>query len=111
LLGFDPYFEPFVIQHVWVLLPNLPIELWLEASLKDIANKLGNFAALDKYFLNIEDKRIERVIVEMDMFKRLLAEMEIEWGLGIFIKTLDYWQPPFRCLDFPEVVHLWYECP
>jgi hypothetical protein len=99
LLSFDPWSKPFVIQHVWVLLLDFPLELWSEASLKDITNKLGKFVALDKDFLNLEDKRIARVLVELDLSKGLLEKMEIEWGLGVFIWTLDYWKLPFRCSD------------
>ena len=43
------------------------LELWLKEVLKVVTNKLGKFIALDKDFVFVEDKRMSRVLVELDL--------------------------------------------
>ena len=74
------------------------LELWLKEVLKVVTNKLGNFIALDKDFVFVEDKRMSRVLVELDLIEVLQVDIEINWQYGNFIQPLDYWKFPFWCL-------------
>ena len=66
------------------------LELWLKEVLKVVTNKLGKFNALDKDFVFVEDKRMSRVLVELDLIEVLQVDIEIDWKYGNFIQPLDY---------------------
>jgi hypothetical protein len=83
--GFDPQTKPFVIQHIWVLLPGLPLELWSGPILESIANSLGKFISFDEKILQQEDKRVVKVLVELDISKGILLELDMVWKLGYFL--------------------------
>ena len=68
------------------------LELWLKEVLKVVTNKLGKFIALDKDFVFVEDKRMSRVLVELDLIEVLEVDIEINWQYGNFIQPLDYWK-------------------
>ena len=53
------------------------LELWLKDVLKVVTNKLGNFIALDKDFVFVEDKRMSRVLVELDLIEVMQVDIEI----------------------------------
>ena len=55
------------------------LELWLKEVLKVVTNKLGKFIALDKDFVFVEDKRMSRVLVDLDLTEVLQVDIEINW--------------------------------
>ena len=56
------------------------------------------------------DKRMGRMLVEIDVTKGFLDEVEIKWKYITFIQNLDYWGLPFRCSHCIEVGHMWRAC-
>ena len=64
-------------HHLWVLLPSLPFPLLRKIILEGIANTVGRFVAVDDDFHLSYDKRMARVLVEMDISHGLPAEVEI----------------------------------
>jgi hypothetical protein len=46
----DPIHEPMHIQHLWVLLPGLPLEFYNDKALVYIENQIGNLIVLEENF-------------------------------------------------------------
>ena len=68
---FYPINEPLFIQKVWVMMPGLPMELWIQEILKKLGNSLETFIALEENFKRKEDKRIIKISLEFDLFEGL----------------------------------------
>ena len=103
---FDPLKEKIVKRHLWVLLPHLPFPLWNKNVLEGIANTIGRFVAVETDFLLVFDKRVAKVLVEMDVSSGLPADVEVLCGERLFIQKLDYLRVPFRCSLCHETRHL-----
>ena len=88
----------------------LPFPLWNKEFLIGIANTLGRFVALEKYFHLIFDKRMARVLVELDVSKGLLPDIDIVCNSSVFTQILDYLNMPFRCSYCHETGHLRNKC-
>lgn len=82
---FDPARERIKKCHLWTLLPGLPFQLWNRTILEGIGNTIGHFVAVEDDLLNVYDKRIARILVEMDTSKGLPAEIEILCRDRVFI--------------------------
>jgi len=82
--------------HLWVLLQTLPFPLWSRDFLVGLANTLGRFVALEKDFPLLFYKRLAKVLVELDVSKGLLLEVEIDCGSLILLHRLYYLNIPFR---------------
>ena len=74
---FDPLRERVKKCHLWVLLPGLPFPLWDRSLLEGIGNTIGRFVAMEEDLMNTYDKRMARILVEMDIMKGLPAEVKI----------------------------------
>jgi hypothetical protein len=94
---FDPSTEYFSYRHLWVLLPGLPLQLWNVKALEAIGNELGRFIKVDEIALQSQDKRMAKVLVEVDIHAGLLESLEIDWRGHILVQRLDYLGIPFRC--------------
>jgi hypothetical protein len=66
-VSFDPSHDYFQFRHFWVLLPGLPLHFWHEKALEAIGNTLGKFISVDLGALKATDKRICRILVEIDI--------------------------------------------
>jgi hypothetical protein len=108
--GFDPYKDYFSYRHVWVLLPGLSLNLWNKPALSAIGNLLGRFLKLDEVGLRSEDKRMARILVELDLHAGLMDSIEIEWRGQVVIQKLDYQGLPFWCLNCRRTGHLRKDC-
>lgn len=86
-----------------VLLPGLHIFLWNEPFLRKVDESKGRVVAFGKGLLDSNDKRVEKVLLELDLHEGLLEDLEIEWNGHIFYKILDYLKFPFRCIVCHEV--------
>ena len=78
--GFDPLTKRVTIRHLWVLFPTLPYPLWNKDILIALANLIRRFVALEKNFHLIFDKQMAKVLVEVDITKGLIPEIEIDCG-------------------------------
>ena len=86
---FDPLKERVTKRHLWVLLPSLPFPLWHKSILEGIANTVGCFVVVDEHFHLSFDKRLARVLVEMDVSHGLSTEVEILCKERLLIQNLD----------------------
>jgi hypothetical protein len=62
-----------------VLLPGLPLQLWNKRALEALGNDLGRFIAVDEQALKSPDKRLCKVLVEINLHAGLSETIEIEW--------------------------------
>jgi hypothetical protein len=107
---FDPTTEYFCLCHLWVLLPGLPLQLWNAKALEAIGNELGRFIKVDELSLSTPDKRLAKVLVEVDIHVGLLEALEIDWRGYILGQRLDYLGVPFRCSLCRRTGHLRRDC-
>ena len=63
-----------------------------------IGNTLGHFLKVDNQYLLSSNKRMAKVLVEIDIHARLLETLEIEWKGHLFSQRLDYLSLPFSLL-------------
>ena len=108
---FDPLRERISKRHLWVLLPHLPFPLWSRQFLEGIGNTIGRFVLVEDDFHQVYDKRVAKILVEMDISRRLPAEVEILCNKRLLIQRLDYLHMPFRCSCCRSVGHLRNSCP
>jgi hypothetical protein len=66
-LAFNPETKYFSLRHIWVMLPGLPLYLWNEGALTAIRNNLGSFIMVDKKNLEASNRKVAKVLVEMDV--------------------------------------------
>jgi hypothetical protein len=65
---------------------------------------------LDEVSLKSADKRMAKILVEVDVHAGLMEVLEIEWRGLVFIQRLDYLGIPFRCTLCRRTGHLRKEC-
>jgi hypothetical protein len=69
-----------------------------------------NFIKVDETALQSQDKRMAKVLVEVDIHVGLLESLEIDWRGHIIIQRLDYLGIPFRCTLCRRTGHLRKDC-
>ena len=75
-----------------------------------MANLIGHFVALEKDFHLIFDKWMAKVLVEVDITKGLIPELDIVYGDRVITQRLDYLHMSFRCNFCHETGHLRNTC-
>ena len=70
------------------------------------ANSLGIFVAMDENSLHSFDKRMARVLVELDVSFGLHLEIDILWDDEVHLQKLDYQNTSYRCHYCNETTHL-----
>ena len=97
---FSPTREWVIKRHLWVFLLGLPFPLQNCSLLEDIGNTIGRFVAIEEDFMNTYDKRMAKILVEMDISKGMPADVEILCLERLFSQRLVYLSIPFRCVSF-----------
>jgi hypothetical protein len=92
------------------LLSGLPLQWWNKRALTEIANGLGQFLMVDDEALLAMDKRMCRVLVEIDIHIGLPEVVELEWWGMLRTQTLDFLGVSFRCTRCRQTGHLRREC-
>ena len=67
---------------------------------------MGRFVVVDEDFNLSFDKRLSRVLVEMDVSHSLSTEVEILYKERLLVQKLDYLYVPFRYNKYHETSHL-----
>jgi hypothetical protein len=73
------------------------MHFWNAKALEAIGNVLGRFIKVDEQSLNAPDRRMGKVLVELDIHSGLLESLEIDWRGHTLSQKLDYLGIPFRC--------------
>jgi hypothetical protein len=109
-VGFNPKKEIIRYRHLWVLLPGCPLALWSLDVFKLIGNTLGKFLQVDLKQFGVFDRRMGKLMVEVDTFAGLPEEIEINWQGTKIQQRLDYAGVPFRCSCCKKTRHLRFQC-
>jgi hypothetical protein len=80
------------------------------SALKAIGDCLGRFIGVDEAAMHSSDKRMAKVLVEVDTHAGLSEVLEIEWRDFLFTQRLDYLGLPFRCSKCRRTGHLRANC-
>jgi hypothetical protein len=74
---FDASRERVDVLTVWVQLPGLPRELWMEDVFKIFGNRLGTFMEADMSFIHSQNQGIARILVSLNLREGLEKEIDI----------------------------------
>jgi hypothetical protein len=97
-ISFDPTQGYFQFKHLWVLLSGLPLNLWNTKALMAIGNALGRFICVDEQSPCAPNRKLGRILVEIDIHSGLLETLDIQWRDQFFSQRLDYLGLPFGVL-------------
>jgi hypothetical protein len=75
-----------------------------------IGNSLGRFISVDPKTLVGPDKKLARILVELDIHEGLLESLDIDWRGHLTRQKLDYLGIPFRCSLCRQTDHLRKSC-
>jgi len=78
-VSFDPSQDYFILFHLWVLLPGLPLHLWNKKSLQAIGKSICRFICVNSKTFIGPDKKMARILVEIEIHERLIESLVIEW--------------------------------
>jgi hypothetical protein len=86
------------------------LALWSSEAFKLIGNTIGKFIQVDLKQMGGSDRRIGKIMVELDTFEGLPEEIEINWQVLKIHQRLDYVGVPFCCSWCKETGHLCHQC-
>lgn len=109
-IGFNPDKDFFQKRHIWVLLPRLPLQLWDREAFVAIGNELGHFLFVEENLIKQEDKRMGKLLVEIDVSNGLLETLDIDWRGNFFHQKLGNLGIPFQCSLCYRTRHLRRDC-
>lgn len=76
----------------------------------EIGNSIGQFISVDEQALGAPDRKMGKILVEVDIHLRLLEILEIQWRDQLYTQRLDYVGLPFRCNLCHRTSHLRNSC-
>lgn len=78
------------MNFIWENLSRLPLELWNVSTVTKIANRIVSFYYWDSGSFGQLDKRMTWGLVEVELGRGLIAELEIGWSSFSFNLAIDY---------------------
>eukprot|EP01018_Ginkgo_biloba_P032610 Gb_14068 [translate_table: standard] len=97
---------------VWVKLPGLRMELWLDRSFWAIGDTLGKFILSDDSYKDSTTRSVAvaKILVEINVSQGLFESMELVAGGKSYTQVLDYVNFPFRCVRCHQYGHVLKDC-
>lgn len=95
--------EAITMVPLWANLPGLPVGYWSIEALRKVASAIGKPLYTDKYTADINCISYARVLVEVDISRPLVENIEIEAPCGIIQQGVEYdWRPRFcnECIRY-----------
>lgn len=108
-MSFSPL-EDSPILPVWISLPGLPVNLFVEPMLRSIAGNIGGVLKIDPSSLNLTNTVAARVCVELDITKVLPHRLWIGIPGGGIWQDISYPVLPKYCLGCSRLGHCSDEC-
>ena len=93
-----------------MLLPGLPLQHWNVRALEAIGIKLGRFIMVDEHSLSESDKRMAKVLLEVNIHYGLLEALDIEWRGHYLRQRLEYFGIAFRYIVCRRTRNLRRDC-
>ena len=94
---FDASRERVDVLPIWVRLPALPLHFWDLYHFRRIGEILASFLEADLSFLETKEKKVARILVNINLREGLAESINLEWGPMIIPQILDYENVLFRC--------------
>lgn len=107
---FDASREQVDVIPIWVRLPALPFQYWNEKYFRIIGNKLGEFLEADNSYLETRQRKVARILVNINVREGLGEELDLVLGPFCHSQKLDYENVPFRCRRCHKYGHLVVGC-
>ncbi|XP_026383917.1 uncharacterized protein LOC113279435 [Papaver somniferum] len=108
--GFKPNKQRSSHAAVWVMFPDLPVELWTEKSLLSIGKILGNPIVVDEKTLQLDYGFYASVPIDIDFAKHIPERIHLTSGGQEFWKYIDIQKYPKFCSKCNIVGHNDAEC-
>jgi hypothetical protein len=77
---------------------------------KAIENFLGDFLDADLTFEETKQRKVARILVNLNVREGLGEEVDLRWGRYTHTQRLDYENVPFRCRRCHQYGHLIMNC-
>ena len=94
---FDASKERVDIIPIWVRMPALPLHFWDLYHFKWIGDILGTFLEVDLSYLETNEKKVARILVNINLREGLDEYINMDWGQVIIPQLLDYENVSFHC--------------
>ncbi|XP_057842939.2 uncharacterized protein LOC131052042 [Cryptomeria japonica] len=104
--------ESFFVQApVWVRLPSLPLEFWVEDVFKGIASSFGELVSMDPITAFRRRFTFARICVGVMQGTNMPLSIEINSRLGKWVQPMEYESVPFACFHYKKLGHMAKEIP
>ena len=87
---FDASKERVDVLPIWVRMPALPLHFWDLYHFKRIGDIIGTFLEADLSFRETNEKKVVRILVNINLREVLAESINLEWGSEIIPQLLDY---------------------
>ena len=88
----------------------LPLHFWDLYHFKQIGDILGTFLEADFSYLETLEKKVARILVNLNLRDGLAESINLDWGPVIISQILDYENVPFGCRRCHAYGHPISEC-
>ena len=75
--GFEPLYEKLIRRHLWVIMPEFPIQCCNLKGFMAVVNTIGSFMLIEEDQLLGFDRLTPHVLVDMDLTDSLPDEWEV----------------------------------
>ncbi|XP_026459854.1 uncharacterized protein LOC113360570 [Papaver somniferum] len=108
--NFKPEYQRTSSTMVWVHYPGFSLEYWDEKTLFNISSVLGTPVKVDEVTLNYENGLYARVLVQIDLAKKIPSKIWIKTKYGGFMQNVLLTKLPKFCPNCKIVGHTQPEC-
>jgi hypothetical protein len=95
---------------IWIKLPNLPLEFWLEEGFKYIGEVLGSYITVDKQYKSSSYQSVAQILVDIDPRLGSFESLDIVMGDIVYTQQLDYLNVLINFSHCHRIGHLHGEC-
>lgn len=108
-MDFSPNSDPSILP-VWISLPGLPVNLFINHMLRSIAGNIGKVLKIDPSTLNLTQTNAARVCLELDISESLPSRVWIGIPGGGFWQEVIYHKVPSYCTSCSRIGHQVVDC-
>lgn len=95
---------------LWIRIPRLPLQFWLDDVFRCIGDNLGIYLDHDRSYMETDSLAIARILVHLDTREGLVDSLRLQFQDIIRWQTIDYEGIPFQCIRCHKMEHLYKDC-